>query len=226
MNSLYGRFAALLMDPVQVKQIILDWSKPGYEDMFNGLEKDNVITDIETFADGKELISYKKREDNNSSLFNTDELYLLNKYNPKDELLADFVSEVNNAVTDSSEFKIRDRIEVNVAVAAFITSYARVYMSKFKNNPMFDLYYTDTDSIIINKPLDELSKRLVGPEWGQLKLEHTIVEDLFLAPKMYGFKNESGESKTVIKGVKGNVPLPLLESLLIKNNSLELPNEK
>nr|YP_009690330.1 hypothetical protein Fomme_000100 [Fomitiporia mediterranea]QEG57110.1 hypothetical protein Fomme_000100 [Fomitiporia mediterranea] len=36
--------------------------------------------------------------------------------------------------------------KINVAIASSVTSNARIYMSKFKNNPEFVLYYTDTDS--------------------------------------------------------------------------------
>jgi hypothetical protein len=44
-------------------------------------------------------------------------------------------------------------LDVNIAIASAITSEARVYMSNFKNNPNFKLYYSDTDSIVIDKPL-------------------------------------------------------------------------
>jgi len=44
-------------------------------------------------------------------------------------------------------------------------------MSQFKNNPDFNLYYSDTDSIVINKPL---SDHLIGNKLGLVKLEHTI----------------------------------------------------
>ncbi len=36
-------------------------------------------------------------------------------------------------------------LNVNVAIASAITSYARNSMSYFKNNPNFNLYYSDTD---------------------------------------------------------------------------------
>ena len=35
---------------------------------------------------------------------------------------------------------------------AAITSYARIYMAQFKNSNDFKLYYSDTDSIYIDKP--------------------------------------------------------------------------
>ena len=41
---------------------------------------------------------------------------------------------------------------INIAIAAAITSYARIYMAQFKNSNDFKLYYSDTDSIYIDKP--------------------------------------------------------------------------
>ena len=40
----------------------------------------------------------------------------------------------------------------NVAIASAITALARVHMSQFKNNTNYNLYYTDTDSAIIDQP--------------------------------------------------------------------------
>ena len=48
--------------------------------------------------------------------------------------------------------------DVNVAIAAAITAGGRVYMSFAKNNSNFNLYYSDTDSIVIDKPLNDRKK--------------------------------------------------------------------
>lgn len=66
-----------------------------------------------------------------------------------------------------------------------------------KNNNNFDLYYTDTDSIVINHPLPD---EMVGPELGQFKLEYEITDAIFLAPKVYGFVATDG---TIVKKPKG-----------------------
>jgi len=66
--------------------------------------------------------------------------------------------------------------DINIAIASAITSYARSFMSFFKNNPNFHLYYSDTDSIIIDT---ELPIELVGNGLGQLKLVHTIKKAIF-----------------------------------------------
>jgi hypothetical protein len=61
---------------------------------------------------------------------------------------------------------------INVGIAAAITAYSRIHMSQFKNNPDYTLYYTDTDSIYINKPLPEylVSNKILG----KMKLEYII----------------------------------------------------
>ena len=57
-------------------------------------------------------------------------------------------------------------------------------MSQFKNNPKYTLFYTDTDSIIIDKPLES---KFIGDYLGLFKLEYKIEKGVFLAPKVYAF---------------------------------------
>jgi hypothetical protein len=119
--------------------------------------------------------------------------------------------------------------DINIAIAAFVTSYARSYMSYFKNNPNFHLYYSDTDSIVIDSPL---SDNLVGKALGQVKLEHIIKNAVFLAPKVYGLITD--DNKEIIK-VKGVTPEALanesitfdnLTNLLIQNTHKDFTQEK
>lgn len=73
-----------------------------------------------------------------------------------------------------------------IAHASEITSAARVEMSLvikylIKNN--YTIYYMDTDSFFIDRPLPD---HLVSPsELGKYKLEHIYKEAIFLAPKVY-----------------------------------------
>ena len=59
---------------------------------------------------------------------------------------------------------------VSIGIASAITAYSRIHMSKFKNNPNFKLYYTDTDSGYIDKPLPDhlVSNQILG----KMKLEY------------------------------------------------------
>jgi small nuclear ribonucleoprotein (snRNP)-like protein len=121
-------------------------------------------------------------------------------------------------------------MDVNIAIASAVTGAARIYMSAFKNNPLFKLYYSDTDSIVIDKPLPV---ELVGSDLGQMKLEHTIERAVFLAPKVYSFITESAATSEEVIKVKGvshdiasNLHVNDLEELLIKDSSKELNQEK
>jgi hypothetical protein len=73
----------------------------------------------------------------------------------------------------------------NVALAAAVTSYARIVMIPFKLDP--NTLYTDTDSAFTTKPIDP---SLIGLELGEMKDElqgKMINEAYFLAPKNYGY---------------------------------------
>ena len=72
-------------------------------------------------------------------------------------------------------------LDVNIAIASAITAYGRIHMSILKNNPLFKLYYSDTDSAVVDRPLPAY---MVGNELGQFKLEHVIKKAVFLAPKV------------------------------------------
>jgi hypothetical protein len=116
---------------------------------------------------------------------------------------------------------------VNIAIASAITAYARIKMSYFKNNPNFKLFYSDTDNIVINKPLPPL---MVADGLGLMKLEHVIEKAVFLAPKVYGLMEENGHEIIKAKGLTKNtintIKLSDLEKLLIKDSSRVFTQEK
>ena len=111
---------------------------------------------------------------------------------------------------------------VNIAIAATVTADARVYMSYFKNLSGYNVYYSDTDSIDLDKPLDH---KYVGFELSQMKLEHIFDEAVYLAPKMYGGKTSTYEY-IKIKGLKYPLPFKELLTLLKYGSSLTKPNQK
>ena len=115
---------------------------------------------------------------------------------------------------------------ISISIASAISAYARIHMSQFKNNSDYDLYYSDTDSIDINKPLPS---NFIGKELGKMKLEYNFIEATFLAPKVYGgLYNENNQLKSItkVKGFKNNLDYYDLKSLLIKDKSLSLNQEK
>jgi hypothetical protein len=168
----------------------------------------------------------------------TDELFC----NKKVDIIADFEgskqllsiknkrtnSELVNLL-DDSENNLNNNLLINVSISAAITGYSRIYMSLFKNNPLFTLYYSDTDSAFININLDEIYPELVGKKLGQLKLEKEFNKALFLGAKLYGGITNLNEIILKVKGInikKNPISFDQLESLIIKDKSLELPNEK
>ena len=122
---------------------------------------------------------------------------------------------------EEDEFEDRNSMS-NVAIASAITAGARAYMSYFKNNSDFTLYYSDTDSIYID---GLLPSKYVGKEIGQFKLEDVFDEAVFLSPKVYGGITSDYEIVRV-KGLKMPVKFTELKSLLKKGSSLSKSNPK
>jgi hypothetical protein len=110
---------------------------------------------------------------------------------------------------------------INIGIASAITAYARIHMSQFKNNPDFKLYYSDTDSIYIDRPLQDYlvdSKVL-----GKMKLENICNKVIFISPKVYYLETEKSEIIYKIKGLKHEIELNFSEfkQLLNKDNFLK-----
>jgi len=134
-----------------------------------------------------------------------------------------FVSLNTHSVVESNEEQLysNSNYNISISIASAITSYSRIYMSHFKNCD-YNLYYTDTDSIYIDKPLNE---NWVGTDLGQMKLENYFKDATFLAPKVYGGVYSTGEL-TKVKGFKNHVKFKQLKSLLNKNKNLILEHDK
>lgn len=112
---------------------------------------------------------------------------------------------------------------ISISIASAITADARIHMSQFKH---LDLLYSDTDSIYIKGKLDN---KYIGTELGKMKLEYILFEAIFLGPTVYGgiINNKTQHIEIIkIKGFKYNVSFDLLKSLLIKDNKLELKQDK
>jgi hypothetical protein len=117
--------------------------------------------------------------------------------------------------------------DVNVAIASAVTAGGRMWMSLLKNNPDINLYYSDTDSGVVDSPLPA---KFVGPLLGQFKLEYVIDKAVFLAPKVYAFITDEGKEIIKIKGVKSevlkNVQFKDLVELLNLDSSRMFTQEK
>lgn len=99
---------------------------------------------------------------------------------------------------------------VSIAVAAAITSYARMILYDLISdllNVGAEVYYVDTDSVITNYRIENdprLKQKYMpsnGKEMGELKLVDQASEAVFITCKTYGYVTDNGE-KTKVKGVK------------------------
>jgi hypothetical protein len=114
---------------------------------------------------------------------------------------------------DFTEIKnLNKTVKSNVALSAAVTAYGRIEMIKYKTLPDITIYYSDTDSIICNKPLPSY---LVGNKLGQMKNElikkntQKMERALFLGNKKYAYQyinNNTNKLTTlsVFSGVKRN----------------------
>nr|YP_010691084.1 DNA polymerase [Phellinus igniarius]WBU93185.1 DNA polymerase [Phellinus igniarius] len=114
--------------------------------------------------------------------------------------------------------------KINIAVAASITANARVYMSQIKNNPGFNLYYTDTDSGFIDQALP--AHLVDTKKLGCFKLVEVLTDFVALAPKVYGGKSVDEIEFTKVKGLKTPVTLDQIKGLLLENNNLTIDQKK
>nr|YP_010691070.1 DNA polymerase [Phellinus igniarius]WBU93171.1 DNA polymerase [Phellinus igniarius] len=114
--------------------------------------------------------------------------------------------------------------KINIAIASAITANARVRMSEIKNHPDYILYYTDTDSAFLNRPLQD---HLVDDKKiGLFKLEKMLKNFVALGPKVYGGIEIDGTEFTKVKGLKTKVAVSQLEELLIKDSSTKVEQKK
>ena len=137
---------------------------------------------------------------------------------------------VNRDLEEIEKFNSSNTANVSIGIAAATTAYSRIVMSKFKNNPLFNLYYFDTDSLVLNispDKLEEIYPGILGKGLGQLKLEHEIDKAGFLSPKCYFLENTNGDKIIKIKGfnLKDNangLEISDFISLLQKDSNLKL----
>jgi DNA polymerase elongation subunit (family B) len=118
----------------------------------------------------------------------------------------DLINEIKNDTGLDLIYNFR-KIKSNVGIAAAVTSYARIEMIKLKmllNKLGIKLFYTDTDSIFIDK---ELPRELIGRELGQLKDELNggfIKKAYFFGIKKYGFIDNNDQIHSVFSGIERN----------------------
>jgi hypothetical protein len=136
------------------------------------------------------LDNIKFSEDNNIELV---------KYSLKpSDILKEFDNEafekLNSEINNNQDFIVRC-----LPLSAMITSYAISYMYKFLNLPNNKCYYSDTDSMVLEKPLDP---KYIGDGLGQFKYVGKIKRGYFISPKLYCLILENGQTIIKAKGIK------------------------
>lgn len=103
---------------------------------------------------------------------------------------------------------INKNVKSNVAISAAVTAYGRIERMKYKTLDGYTIYYSDTDSAFLNKPLPQ---HLVGNGIGLMKDElngKIIKRALFLGNKKYIYQyyndNNILQTVSVFSGVKRN----------------------
>ena len=123
---------------------------------------------------------------------------------------------------DWNEETEKKNLNISVVISSAVTACARIHMSKFKTMKGVTIYYSDTDSIDIDKPLDPI---YIGSGLGKMKLEHIFDDAIFLTPKVYGGITSTYEYVKV-KGLKNPVSFNQLKPILIKDANIEFKQDK
>lgn len=88
-------------------------------------------------------------------------------------------SDMGSPVRLMEESKVLEDTFSNVAIAAWVTSHARIHMHQIYMQAPEELYYTDTDSLFTTAKLP------TGKNLGELKLEYEGYRACFVLPKTY-----------------------------------------
>jgi hypothetical protein len=99
----------------------------------------------------------------------------------------------------------------SIYIAAMISAEAAIIMHKFLDLYKNNIYYTDTDSLILDIPLDP---QFIGDEIGKFKFVNKIKRGYFIAPKLYLMVLDNDEILIKSKGVN--------KDLLNENQFIEL----
>jgi hypothetical protein len=108
-------------------------------------------------------------------------------------------ADVAKVISEPSTFS-----QTNVPLAAAITAYSRIIINGYKlhclNNGI-GVYYSDTDSLVTDAQLP--ADMIHDAELGMLKLEHSIKEGFFIAPKLYWLECYSDKGPYTVSKSRG-----------------------
>lgn len=171
LNSLYGRFGLK------------------YQQSYTKIVTSELAKDISLKY--QVLENYKFDEDNDLE-------FIKHTLDPSD-ILKDIDNKKYNEILNNKDNKNNeDFIIRSLPIAAMITGLASCFMNKFYNLPNNKCFYTDTDSIVLQHPLDS---KYIGDNLGQFKFVGKIIRAYFIAPKLYYVLLDNGKEIIKSKGI-------------------------
>jgi hypothetical protein len=153
LNSLYGKFGA---HEYNTETHIMTGSE------MLQLMKTHDVIDSEEFGDGiRELVTYNLKPVEEKCLASG----------------SDFLE-----LLDALDTRSRKNDYISVPIAAFVTSYGRIDINRYKLSQEKNLVYSDTDSVVTTS---EIAPAHVSSRIGHMKLEYDIIEGFFVGTKLY-----------------------------------------
>jgi DNA polymerase type B, organellar and viral len=132
-------------------------------------------------------------------------------YSPtiSNEICSEHGLDIIKVIEKESKLNIEKNLElfkdVSIVTAAFVTSYARIFMHKIKLEILEKkgkIYYSDTDSIVLDKTY--FNDNWIGTNLGQFKLEYQIKEAYFISNKTYCLILTNDDTIIKTKGIINN----------------------
>tara|TARA_B110000967_G_scaffold94827_1_gene97424 strand:+ start:2542 stop:4416 length:1875 start_codon:yes stop_codon:yes gene_type:complete len=137
----------------------------------------------------KKIIDAKK-------LFHIKKRYKIDYYKPLNKNAVIFsYTDKNNTTMETFSNNIPDTA---VQIAMSITSYARIFLYKYQTLPNNFCYYSDTDSVFLQK---RVPRYLTGIDLGKLRTVHKIKHAYFISLKSYIYLSNTNSFHLKFKGL-------------------------
>lgn len=169
LNSLYGRLG--------MNDITTELSIVTHEQAQNILTYHEIYEHEPEIGEGLELIKHSKYIKPSLALRKNEDGITLKDLNEK------YKVQSNNSLV----------------IASALTAYGRIYMSKFKNMKDNEVIYTDTDSLVLAKPL---KSEYISTELGMFKEEYKCKKFYAVNPKVYLIELHNGELIQKVAGAE------------------------
>lgn len=174
------------------------------------LEKKNNISIFSHLSNNKVLVKY-----NDKIPQNIKKLYKEDTLDPNDSVRKIF----NKSQLKELDFFKKRGVPSAVHIASAIAAYSRILINEYKNIPGNPCIMSDTDSVVLTKPLPEF---LIGRELGQMKLEYKIKKGIFIRKKLYYILTTDGQEVIKASGIDSSKLSYSLFTDLLSGRSIEI----